>query len=70
MNASPEQFDPTLFTRWVRATALGWLVGFVLVVVLAVVWDMTSGGAQFMVGVGMGTGVGSMQSRTEAMKAV
>ena len=52
-----------LFRRWVRATTLGWLIGFVLVVVLATIWDMMGGGAQFMVGVGMGCGVGYMQAR-------
>ena len=49
--------------RWIRATSLGWLLGFGLVIVLAMAWNMVGGGAQFMVGVGMGTGVGYMQSR-------
>lgn len=60
MNAEPER---SLSAVWIRATALGWLLGFVLVVVLAMVWDTIVGGAQFMVGVGMGAGVGYMQAR-------
>ncbi len=54
---------PATFERWIKATTLGWLIGFVLVVVLAIVWDQIGGGAQFMVGIGMGAGVGLMQSR-------
>lgn len=53
----------TLYAHWVRNTTIGWLLGFVLVVVLAVAWDMIGGGAQFVVGVGMGTGVGYLQAR-------
>jgi len=53
----------SLSQSWIRATTLGWLIGLVMVVVLAMVWDMIGGGAQFMVGVGMGAGVGYMQAR-------
>ena len=58
-----EQPKRSLSRSWTRATTLGWLIGLVLVVVLAMVWDMIGGGAQFMVGVGMGAGVGYMQAR-------
>lgn len=58
-----EQADRYDFRRWVRATFVGWLIGFVLVIVLALAWDMIGGGAQFMVGIGLGAGVGYMQSR-------
>lgn len=54
---------PTLVARWVRATTLGWLLGFLLVVLLALAWDLVGGGAQFVVGVGMGAGVGLLQAR-------
>lgn len=54
---------PDVFNRWLKATTLGWLLGFVLVVVLAITWDQVGGGAQFMVGIGMGTGVGFAQAR-------
>jgi len=58
---SPEikEADGPLFTRWVRATAVGWLLGFGLVIVLALAWDMVGGGAQFMVGVRSGNLVGA-----------
>jgi len=51
-----------ILNRWIKATTLGWLLGLVLVVVLAMAWDQIAGGAQFMVGVGMGVGVGLMQA--------
>jgi hypothetical protein len=54
---------PNLLARWVRATTIGWLLGFLLVILLAMAWDLVAGGAQFMVGVGMGGGVGLMQAR-------
>ncbi len=55
--------NPLTFNRWVEATTLGWLLGFGLVVILAIAWDQVGGSAQFMVGVGMGAGVGFMQAR-------
>lgn len=55
--------ERSLAGSWTRATTLGWLVGLVLVVAIAMVWDMLGGGAQFMVGVGMGAGVGYLQAR-------
>lgn len=53
----------SLSRSWIRATTLGWLVGLVLVVVLAAAWDTMGGEAQFMVGAGIGAGVGYMQAR-------
>jgi hypothetical protein len=55
--------DPALFKDWLKATTLGWLLGFFLVVMLAVAWDQLGGSAQFMVGIGMGAGVASLQGR-------
>jgi len=63
MNTSSGESRPSLVSRWVRTTAWGWLLGLVLVVLLAVVWDAVGGGAQFMVGLGMGAGVGYAQGR-------
>ena len=63
MRTEPGQEERSLFSRWVRATTLGWLLGFGLIIVLAIAWDMIGGGAQFMVGVGMGAGVGYVQGR-------
>jgi hypothetical protein len=56
--------DRRFIGRWLWACFLGWFLGFVLVVVLAVVADIAGGGAQFMIGVGMGAGVGLAQARS------
>lgn len=63
MSAKAPAGDRPTLVAWVMSTTLGWLLGFVLVVALSIAWDQLGGGAQFMVGVGMGTGVGLMQSR-------
>lgn len=55
--------ERNFFARWLRATTLGWLLGFVVVVVLALGWGLLGGEAQFMVGAGMGAGVGWLQAR-------
>lgn len=49
--------------RWVVANSAGWLIGFLLVIVLALLFDLVGGGVQFIVGVGMGAGVGYRQGR-------
>ena len=49
---------------WLRATGLGWLLGVPLVVLLAIAGEAVGiGGAQVLVGLGMGTGVGLLQGR-------
>lgn len=56
----------TLYAPWVRATTLGWLLGLVLLAVLALIADMVhlgESGGQFMVGLGIGWGVGYLQGR-------
>lgn len=58
--------DRRLFESWLRATVIGWGVGFLLVIAGAILADIIvgeDGGAQFMVGTGMGAGVGYMQAR-------
>jgi hypothetical protein len=52
-----------LLQRWIVANFLGWMMGFVLVIGLAVLSDLMGGTVQFIVGVGMGAGVGYMQGR-------
>lgn len=53
-----------LLRRWVIASALGWLLGFVLILVIALTWESTGlPVVQFMVGLGMGCGVGIVQGR-------
>jgi hypothetical protein len=50
--------------RWVRATVVGWLLGVPFVIPLALAGETVGiGGAQSLVGAGMGTGVGLMQAR-------
>ena len=64
MTPSPQE-ERSLFSRWVRASFAGWFLGLVLVVLMTFAWDALGvGNAQFMVGVGMGAGVGFAQART------
>lgn len=61
MHAQPN--DITM-SRWVRATWLGWLLGVPMVILLALVGEAVGiGGAQFIVGAGIGIGVGWLQGR-------
>jgi len=60
---SGREIETGLFGRWLRFTFFGWLLGFVLIVLLVLVWDLFGGSAQVMVGVGMGAGVGFLQGR-------
>lgn len=56
-----------LFKLWVRASFFGWLIGLMIVILLSLVWNLLAAGveadAQFMVGLGMGAGVGHVQRR-------
>ncbi|AKC86429.1 hypothetical protein WQ53_06245 [Pseudoxanthomonas suwonensis] len=56
--------QPEFLARWILATWLGWLLGLVLIMPLAIAGEwIGTGGAQGPVGVGMGIGVGLMQAR-------
>lgn len=56
--------DGKLFVRWIRYTWLGWLLGIPIIIVLALIGEAIHiGGSQVLVGAGMGTGIGLMQSR-------
>ncbi|MDP2859703.1 MAG: hypothetical protein Q8P50_17260 [Bacillota bacterium] len=66
MESEARPLDTRFSRRWVGANALGWLLGFILVLVMSQAWDLIGGGAQFMVGVGMGAGVGILQGRVIA----
>jgi len=59
--ADPDTRD--LLLSWTKATFYGWFLGFLLVVVLTLVAGAFGGTLQFMVGLGMGGGVGHMQGR-------
>jgi len=64
MTSERERRTRGLLARWAVASALGWILGFFLVLILALSWDgLGIGVVQFMVGVGMGAGVGLMQGR-------
>jgi len=50
--------------QWVRATWAGWVLGIPLIIALALVGEADGiGGAQVLIGVGMGAGMGLMQRR-------
>ncbi len=49
---------------WIRATLLGWVLGVVLIVVLALAFESVGvSNAHFPVGAGMGLGIGLLQAR-------
>jgi hypothetical protein len=53
-----------LFSQWVRVTWGGWVLGVPLVIVLALIGEaIRIGGAQVLVGLGMGLGIGLLQGR-------
>ncbi len=55
------------WTRWTRLTFVGWVLGFLLVLALIGVTGLVGlGDVQFTVGLGMGLGVGLLQSRAAA----
>ena len=55
-----DDYYSSRFLRWVLATLGGWVLGVVLIVVLA---EVVRIGQEFALGVGMGLGVGFMQWR-------
>lgn len=55
---------PVTFPAWLRATWLGWVLGIPFVILFALLGESLGiGGAQVMVGLGMGAGVGLLQGR-------
>jgi hypothetical protein len=56
--------DRQIFGQWVRATWVGWVLGIPFIIALALIGEAVGiGGAQVLVGVGMGAGIGLMQGR-------
>jgi len=56
--------DYRIFVQWVRATWVGWVLGIPLIIALALIGEAIHiGGAQVLVGAGMGIGIGLMQGR-------
>jgi hypothetical protein len=54
---------PFRLGSWVKLMTVGWLLGFVFVLALAMLWGLTGHESQWMVGVGMAAGVALLQSR-------
>ena len=53
-----------IFSRWVRATWIGWILSIPLIAAFALLGEAVGiGGAQVLVGIGLGTGIGLMQGR-------
>lgn len=53
-----------LLSHWVRSTFLGWVLGFVFILIFASIFHwfgLTE--FQFFIGIGMGIGLGYMQNR-------
>lgn len=50
-------------SNWVRATTIGWFLGFLFMLGLILLAEAIVGHGQAMLGVGMGAGVGYWQSR-------
>ena len=64
MSSEHIQADRALFARWVRGTFLGYLLGFVVIILGGIVGDLIGlPGSNFIVGIGMGVGVGYAQGR-------
>ena len=59
----PTKTNSINLNNWIVKTFYGWLIGFVLVVVLAMLLDRIGVTSQFFVGTGMAAGVGFMQAR-------
>lgn len=56
--------SPQCFGQWTRLTWAGWVLGVPCIIALALMGEAIGiGGAQFLVGTGMGAGVGFMQGR-------
>lgn len=64
MNFNSISADQSFYARWVRATFLGWLLGFAFILIGAIIGDLLGGGGgESIIGLGMGTGVGYTQGR-------
>lgn len=64
MSSEHIRADRHFFTRWVRTTFLGYLLGFVFILLGGIVGDLIGlPGSNFIVGIGMGLGVGYAQGR-------
>ncbi len=54
-----------MFAQWLRSTFFGWVLGVVLTIIAIIAVDAIGvQGTQFLIGAGMGMGVGYAQTRT------
>ncbi len=64
MSSEHSQADRHFFIRWVRGTFAGYLLGFVFVLLGSMAGDLIGlPGSDFIIGIGMGVGVGYVQGR-------
>jgi len=66
MSSQDRQEDRQFFTRWVRGTFVGWLLGLVIIIVALIGGDLIGkgdGDSLFIIGISMGAGVGYAQGR-------
>lgn len=66
MNTADTKPHSPFFFSWLRSTFFGYLIGFILILVGSILGDlagMEGPGGDFMIGIGMGLGVGYMQGR-------
>ncbi len=64
MSSELSQVDLKFFTRWVRGTFIGYLIGFVLIILGSAAGDLIGmPGSDFIIGIGMGAGIGYAQGR-------
>jgi hypothetical protein len=64
MSSEHIQTDRRFFTRWVRVTFLGYLLGFVFILLGGIVGDLLGlPGSDVIIGIGMGLGIGYAQGR-------
>lgn len=63
MKSTTSRHVGALFWRWVVASSLGWIIGLIVVIAIGLAWGLLGGEAQFMVGIGIGAGVGYTQGR-------
>jgi hypothetical protein len=60
--------NPGSIKQWTMFTIYGWLIGFGLVLFLAIITEAIGlGGYQFFIGIGMGLGIGYMQGRVMSL---
>lgn len=66
MNTEDTKANSHFLLRWMRSTFFGYLIGFVLILIGSMLGDLAGSegpGSDFVIGIGMGLGVGYMQGR-------